>query len=247
MLSRLQQLLGPSLSSVPPEVSQKEKNLPADRSLVFSQLAREKLGTALARCEERYPLQGAHSVLVAVVESDAALWRAKLIPLHEELFGKGKSDPLAPIKLEVIDRATDDALRRLIEAGLLASATRATRGLYPTDGEATGAIPLSEGERQKALAHRQQAGRKLKMARLLESGDLLEEAREALLEAIFFLGRALAVENRMPEPAELNDTLLAPTSLCWGEALPVVREFASTPSSPADLVIDVLQKRLELN
>jgi hypothetical protein len=245
LLSRLQQLLGPSLSSVPPEAPQKQQMLPADRSLGFSQLAREKLGAALVCCEERYPLEGAHSVLVAVVESDAMLWREKLVLLHNELFGKEHSDPLAPVKLEVIDRATDDALKRLIEAGLVAPATRATRGLYPTDAEAPGPIPLSDAEQRRTLAHREQASRKLKMARLLESGDLLEEAREALLEAMLLLGRALAVEKRMPEPIELNDTLLAPASLCWGEDLPAVREFASTPSSPANLATDILGKLLD--
>lgn len=245
LLSRLQQLLGPSLSSTPPEASQKQKNLTSDCSLAFSRLAGEKLGAALVRCEERYPLQGSHSVLVAVVDRDAALWQQKLIPLHEELFGQGVSDPLAPVKLEVIDRATDEALKRLIEAGLVESTIRATRGLYSTVGAAPEPIPLSEGERQKTVAHRQQAYRKLKMARLLRSGDLHEEEREALLEAILQLGRALAVENRMPEPAVSNDILLRPGSLCWGEALPVIREYILTPSLPADHVTGALQKLLD--
>ncbi len=245
LLSRLQQLLGPSLSSATPEIPQERKGLPADRSLAFGQLAGEKLGGALVRCEERYPLHGVHSVLVAVVDRDAALCRERLIPLHEELFGKEKSDPLAPIRLEVIDRATDEALKRLIEAGLVAPATRATRSLYLTDGETPGPVPLSDSERQKALTQRQQARRKLKMASLLGSGDLLEEAREALLEAIHLLGRALAVENRMAEPAELKDAFVAPTSLCWGETFPVIQEFALTPSSPSTHVTDIVQKLLD--
>jgi hypothetical protein len=245
LLARLQQLMSASLSPASSEAPQRERALPADRSLAFGELARGKLGTSLLRCEERYPLQGSHSVLVVVVDRDAALWREKLLPLHEELFGKGRSDPLAPTRLEVIDRAADDALQRLIEAGVVAPATRAIRSLCSNDGEVPGPPPLSEIEKQKALAHREKASRKLKMASVLQSGDLQEEAREALLEAILFLGRALAVENRTPEPEELNDTLRAPLSLCWRETLPVIQAFASTSSSPSTPVADILQKMVE--
>jgi hypothetical protein len=195
---------------------------------------------ALVRCEERYPLEGSHSVLVAVVDADAALWREKLMALHKEVFGNGHSDSLS--RIEVIDRGTDEALKRMIVAGLIAPATRAIRPLYSRDGDAPAAIPLSESEKQKALAYRQKSSRKLKMALLLEGGGLSEEAREATLETILLLGQALAVENRVPEPAELNEALQAPFSLYWGEVLPAISEFALTPSSPATQVAKTLQK-----
>jgi hypothetical protein len=239
LLSRLQQLLGSPLSPTD-DSTQKVKALPPDPALVFSRLAGEKLGEALVRCEERYPLQGSHSVLVAVVDAEAALWRGRLLPLHEELFGKGQPDPHT--RIEVIDRATDEALKRLIEAGLIVPATRAVRPLYSRDGETPAPAPLSESEKQKALAYREKAGRKLKMALLLESGGLMEEAREAFLETILLLGRAIAVANRVPEPAELNEALQAPISIYWGEALPAISEFATTPSSPATQVAETLQK-----
>ncbi len=79
------------------------------------------------------PLEGAHSVLYVVVERDAAQWREQLASLHQDYFGPGQSDPLAPVRLEVVDRATDEALQRLIEAGLVARTTRATRPLWPPD------------------------------------------------------------------------------------------------------------------
>ncbi len=94
-------------------------------------------------------MEGAHSVLFVVVERDAALWRERLAPLHQELFGEGKWDPLAPVKIEVIDRATDEALRRLVEAGLVAPSTRAIRSLTPAAGNGDGAVALSEEERQR--------------------------------------------------------------------------------------------------
>ena len=229
-LSRLQQLLGPSLSG---PRSEGPKPLPVDRSLAFAQAAGEKLDGALVRCEESYPLEGAHSVLFVVVERDAALWRERLAPLHQDLFGEGKWDPLAPVKIEVIDRATDEALRRMAEAGLIAPSTRAIRSLYPAAENGNGAVALSEEERQKALAHRQQASRKLKMANLLEGGGLSEEARDALREATLWTGRALAVENRLPEPAEIDESLRAPISLLWGDALPTLDELG-LPLAAAD-------------
>jgi hypothetical protein len=240
-LSRLQQLLGPSVAG---PGSEAPKLLPADRSLAFAQTVREKLGGALIRCEESYPLEGAHSVLFVVVERDAPLWSERLAPLHQEFFGEGKWDPLAPVKIEVIDRATDEALRRLVEAGLVASSTRAIRSLCLATEDGNGAAALSEEERQKALAHRQQAARKLKMAHLLEGGGLSEEAGEALREATLSVGRALAVENRLPEPGEMKESLRPPLSLIWGDALPTLHELASRPSPPPTRVTEVLQKLL---
>ena len=239
LLARLEQILGPVLSP-PDQGAQRAKPLPADRALAFSALAAEKLGEALLRCEERYPLEGSHSVVVAVVDADAALWREKLSALHKEIFANGQPDPLS--RIEVIDRATDEALKRMMEAGLLAPATRAVRSLYSRNGDAAGGGPLSESEKQKALEYWQKSNRKLKMALLLDSGGLMEEAREACLETVLLLGRVLAVENRLTEPAEVNEALQAPLSHYWGEALTGISEFAATPSLPAPHVTNALQK-----
>jgi superfamily II DNA or RNA helicase len=239
-LARLQQLITPAPSQVGSEASSPQAVMPVDRSLAFAQRAKERLGDAFLACEERYPSEGAHSVLVAVVEQDAPLWRQKLVSVHQELFGDGRSDPLAPVMLEVIDRATDQALKRLLEAGLVTPATRATRALYPDPEGAASASLLTETERQQALARRAQAARKLKMARLLGEGELLDEAREALLAAVLDLGRALAIEHRIPEPTELKDTLLPPLALCWGSAAPVLRDFSADSSVGWDAVATAL-------
>jgi hypothetical protein len=236
-LSRLQQLLGPS---TPDDEAEKKKVLLQDPALAFSRLAGEKLGGALVRCEERYPLDGFRSVLVAVVETDANLWHEKLSSLHKELCENGAAKPATTI--EVIDRATDEAVKRLMEAGLLSQSVRAIRPLYSREGETPAQSPLSESERQKAFAYCEKAGRKLKMALLLENGDLVEEAREACLETVVLLGRAIAVAKRMQEPAELDEALKAPISIYWGEALPVIGKLAATPCSPVAPVAETLQK-----
>lgn len=173
-----------------------------------------------------------------------ALWQEKLKPAYDELFGKEDSDPLAPTKLAVIDRATDEALKRMIESGLIASTTRATRGLHPADGGAAKA-PLSPDEEQKARAYRERARRKLTMARVLASGGLSEEERDALRESMLFLGRALAVEKRATEPANLDEALRAPAALVWGDALPVLRELALGSDVDSVPVAKVLEEMVE--
>jgi hypothetical protein len=186
------------------------------------------LGPACVRCEERYPLEGPHSVIVIVVDRDAQLHSEKLAAPFEEFFGSEVSDPLAPVKLEVIDRATDEAMARLAAAGLIAPSTRAVRDLgSPAEAQAAA---LTEAERLAAQEHRRQAGRKLKMAALLGGGGLLEEEREALLQAASWLGKALAIENRVAEPGSLDDVLRPPHALLWGDHLLAIRSYAADPS-----------------
>jgi hypothetical protein len=243
-LARLQQVLTPADVATQPPAAPK-KVLPADRPRGFALEAHRRINGALIRLEERYPQDAPHSVLYVVVERDAPQWRQQLAALHEEYFGPGQSDPLAPVQLEVIDRATDEALQRLIAAGLVASVTRASRPLFPEADGAAGAAPLSPVELEQAAAHRQQAHRKLKMALLLGQGDLAEEARGPLLEAVCLLGRAWAVENRLAEPKSAADVLLPPLALHWNEAHGVVRGFIGDAASPWQPAAEALKTRLE--
>jgi hypothetical protein len=234
-LSKLQQILSTDAAKPKPLAPP----LPADRPLGFAQAARQRIDGVLCRCEERYPEDGAHSVLYVVVERDAALYREQLGALHQDYFGPGQSDPLSAVRLEVVDRATDDALQRLIQAGLFAPTTRATRPLWPPD-LAVAPPPLSPAEREKAAAHRALAARKLRMASALAGADLAEEARAALLEAVEPLGRALAVENRLPEPPSLEDALLPPLGVTWKSALPLLRAFLRDTSHAIPPVLSAL-------
>jgi hypothetical protein len=212
---------------------------------VFAQRAHEVINGALVRCEERYPGDGAHTVLLVVVDQNPAQHRNKLAAMHEELFGPGRSDPLAPVQLEVIDRATDEALQRLISAGLIQPTTRASRSLFPAPEETAALQPLSAEERERAAEHRALAARRLKMARLLGEGGLEAEARAPLLEAAQSAACALAVEHRLPVPAELNEALLPPFSQCWPEALPTLRSFAAEENQPWRPTADAVEKLLQ--
>ncbi len=243
MVERLQQLVAPaSAGHRPPatsvgtepkfQISISKSPRPADPAMAFAQLAAERLNGALVRCEERYPQAGSHSVLMVVVERDAAQWRETLGLVHRELFGPGKAeaDPLAPVQLEVIDRATDEAIQRLIGAGLISKTTRAARPLFPTEQNAE-AAPLSAEEQVKAGACRERAARKLKMARVLGGTGFDDEARPALLDAIHALGCALALEHRLPEPAAIKDALHPPMSHCWAGAFPILKAFGDNPAA----------------
>jgi len=232
-LAKLQQLVAaPAATAAPPP-----RALPVDRAQAFSERALAALRGSLVRCEERYPLDGPHSVVVAVVERDAPLWAEKLAPLHRELFGNGQSDPLAPVKLEVIDRATDDAINRLIEAGLIARATRATRPLHPP--AETGQM-LSDAERQQAAAHRACAARKIKLAGMFGQEDFHDEARQGLRDALHALSRAFAIEHRHPEPTDATAALLPPLAMHWGDTLPALRAFTTDTAADWKPIVTAL-------
>jgi superfamily II DNA or RNA helicase len=246
-LAKLEQLVVAKPAATKPdgglqsEIANLKSPLPADRPLGFARKARARINGALLHCEERYPSAGPHSVLYVVVERDAAQWRERLSDLHQDFFGPGKSDPLAPVQLEVVDRATHEALERLAASGLISMTTRANRPLFP-EADAGLPAPLSAEERGKANAHRTHAARKLKMAKLLGGGDLAEEARAALLDAAFALGRALAVEARIPEPPTFEEALLPPLSHCWKDALTPLRALQADVAHPWQPVLQYLEE-----
>ena len=162
----------------------------------------------------------------------------------EELLGDycDYLESVAPVRLEVLDRATHEALERLIAAGLIAPVSRAARPLHPV---AETLSPLSAEELARVKAQRDLAGRKLKMARLLTDGGMADEARSPLLDAARAVSLALAVENRLPEPGALEDTLLPPLAAPWGVAVTILQNFASQPTSDGAALIQVLDDLLE--
>ena len=233
MVERLQQLVTPAVggrtnAGQPP--GSPSRKLPTDPVLAFAQVAAEQINGALVRCEERYPQSGSHSVLVVVVDRNPLDWREKLKELHTQFLGPGKTDPLAPVQLEVLDRATDEAIQRLIGMGLISKTTRATRPLFPS-GEGPEPAPLSAAEAAQAKGRRDRAARQLKMARVLGGTGFADEARTALLDAIHQMGTALALEQRLPEPGALNDALQPPVAHGWGDALPVLRGYVKDAAS----------------
>jgi hypothetical protein len=94
--------------------------------------------------------------------------------------------------------------------------------------------------KSKSPGYRQKSSRKVKIALCSKAAVLSKRPVRQPWKR--FSGPALAVENRVPEPAELNEALQAPLSLYWGEVLPAISEFAALPSSPATQIAQKLQK-----
>jgi superfamily II DNA or RNA helicase len=223
MLKRLEQIMAiPPIAPVPPVPM-----LPSDRPRAFAEKVKALVGSQLVRCEEQFPKEGDHSLLLVVVERDSQLWRSRLESDFQQLLVQGQ-DPLAPARLEVLDRATAEALERLSQAGLIVSTVRASRGLFPES--ASGTAGLSPEEKTRADGFRQQAARKLKMARLLHQGEMEEEALTALNGALLELGRALAVENRQSAPEKSEDFHHPSAVACWKERTASLNTFLTAPT-----------------
>jgi len=233
-LSRLKQVITPAAQI--PETAPPAR--PSDPCALFAERVATLLGKNLAACEERYPEEAPHTVLVAIVERDATLWKPRLEQLHAELFAK--QDPLSPVWLEVLDRATVEAMQRLAESGIVQITHRATRHLYPVDNAPS---PLSAEELARAKACLERAARKLKMARLLLAEKMDEEAREALLATILETGRALAIESRLPEPANPAAALAPPLSHAWGTARETLVATLHNSLEPLSDALALLENR----
>ncbi len=236
-LQRLEQTLSEA-TATPSQISNLKFEMakprpPADPAEAFAQRAAALLGARLISCQERYPdnddsAAGPPPVLVVVVDRDAEAWQPRLAELQAELFAPdGASGPaISAVQLEILDRATLQTLERLEAAGLIRSRVRATRQLHPA--AATTVAPLTEEEKTRANDFRRQAGKKLKLAKILSAEEMPDEAADALREAARLAGCAFAVEERAATiPATLTAALAPPLSYRWGESAAVFAPLAT--------------------
>jgi helicase-like protein len=241
-LSKLELMIAPF-----PPASAKQSPLaamvsPADPAAAFAQHAAQLIGTQLVACEERFPDGESSSVLVVVVDRDAATWGERLKPLYEKLFENKHPGSPENVRLEVIDRSTQEAIRRLCEAGLLQLRIRATRHLHPKGDMFP--VVLSDEERVRVDSHRVRCKRKLKLARILAAEELLDEARDAVGEAILNAARANAVQARLPEPERLEETILPPLAVCWAESRSLIQRFLAESNHELGSIIEALDSSL---
>ena len=172
------------------------------------------------------------------MEKEAAQWRERLAPLHHEYFDH--ADPLAPVRLEVMDQETHAAIERLVAAGLLAPTAGPVRPLFPAPTALVGPPPLTDAEQARLAFLREQTARKLRATTLLGDAGLTEEARPPLLDAIHLRARVLAMEHRLPEPADLAATLLPPFAQFFRNDLSVMRAFVAEADGDWQAVAKVL-------
>jgi hypothetical protein len=215
---------------------------PADPSATFARRAGALLGSRLVDCVERYPDtdDSVPPVLLVTVDRDAEAWQPRLALLQAELFAGAQAAP----RLEVLDRATVQALERLEAAGLVVSRVRATRHLQPAAAAAM--PPLSDEEKARATTFRQQAAKKLKLARILAAEDLADESVDALREAARLGGCAFAVEERVAKmPSTLREAIAPPLDRRWGEAQVGMCALAENTGPAAPDLLEALRLAIE--
>lgn len=198
----------------------------------FARGASELLDGALLACEERFPSRGEGSVVLAVVESDAEGCHERLRALETATLGAG-------IRLEVMDRPTAEMLRRLAESGVVSPSLRASRVLYPKAGGGA----LTPGEEKRLAGAREQHARHLRVAAVLVAEEMIEEARGAVTAAVHELGRALAIEHGLPEPANALGAVAPPLDAYWpggDPALLAARTFLEDANAPILPLLQVL-------
>ena len=242
-LARLQQLVSAPAGEVREQTAAPRKT-PSDPALAFGQAAAVQFGPALVRCEEIFPEDGSESLILLVVERDTPSWSEQAANLHRDLYRESAVDAPASSKLEVIDRATNEALQKLIAAGVLTRTSRATRQLMPVDGESSTPVPLSPEEQARRDAYRDQAKRSHSIARVLADAGFENEARTHLLEAILHCARMSAVERRLPEPRDIQDALQSPHSILWGNAITLLREYQADATKSSHPILAMLSEAM---
>ncbi len=81
-----------------------------------------------------------------VVESDADRWRENSVRWNAQFFTEtSDGEPPPAVRLEVVDRATAELLRRLAEPGVVSPSLRASRVLFPSADSARARSAQSPG------------------------------------------------------------------------------------------------------
>ncbi len=220
-LKRLEQALMPGAKHA--EKTQAAPPPPADIPLALARRFASELGPTLVSCEERFPAEGDQSILLVVVDGDSNSLSSRVRNIADKLLSSSDSNGAQPsdLAIEVIDRASLEALKRLEAAGLVKSTIRASRPLDATEVDEP--PPLSAEEQARMMDLRKKAARQKKMAALLHDGGFADEALPAFRDAVCLTGRALAVEHRLPEPRDATEAVAPRFASFIGERISSIR------------------------
>jgi superfamily II DNA or RNA helicase len=179
-VDRLAAMMEPAAEAAPePEAAPADTATPDER-LRDDLTARH--GDALLLLESRKAADGSETFLL-VIEADSETVQAE----RERLADAGGA------RVEVLDRATYEAIERLTAAGLLHKGGDAPRDLVRSPQ--LGPDPAAAQRQRMAQGAEQLAGaeRKLRMAMLLAQGGFAEEAVPALSEGLALAAKARAL------------------------------------------------------
>jgi len=233
-IERLGNLVGVSLAKPAEAAAAAQPEKKAHRPAVapetaFKEDLAARLGSRLLLLESRVGPQG-RSAFLAVVEGDAAQTRPLADRLLQESFKGASAQPA----LELLDRATYDTIKRLIENGVLRLESGAAKTLHIEPEMADGAAREQEGLRRAAEPFIEQASKKMRMALLLKENGFASEALPALRDAVELALRAAACLGGESSDAHSQGV---PLSLLEG----VLREKALVPTEAAGIVAQLRQ------
>jgi superfamily II DNA or RNA helicase len=227
MTDRLRELVGPAEASQPgiATVAHDPAAEARTREERFTEVVRGELGPRLVRCEISKPTGNSPAVLLVVVRDLRKELRDQVETLaRAELAMR---DAIQPLRVEVMDAATHDAVHRLLQAGVLKPAEGESRVLFAAE-----VMPprpsLSQEQQAKVVSLREQAARQIKLARLLLGEGFPDEARGPLLAAALGIGRSLAIAHGLPQPAAPGDLLQPPLFTILGDDASVLQEVMNS-------------------
>ena len=183
MLKRLEQIM----VAVPATVVQ-TPSPPGDLSFAFAKRARERLGSRLTVCEEKWLPGSDTPVLLAVIREGDPVVRRNLEEVFHDIPWSGQKP-----QLRILDLGSWEALEELAAAGMITIRSLATRPLLPADG------PVLTPEQLARIADlRALAAQKRRAAEALAAAELPEEAAPMTQAAEAAEAEAASIEKSPP-------------------------------------------------
>jgi len=210
-LQRLESVVGVSAVAPAPHASLEALHA-VDPELGFAVVVSERLGNKLVRCDVCQAEQ-AKPVFLLVTDGAAQPALACAEKAATDWFSGSSLVP----SVEVVDRATHDAMKRLVGRGLLREPLCVMRTLY-LRGRGLSQPRLSpDSAIARAAELRREASRAFQRARQLVTRLSFDAARQPLEESVMLLARAYAVQHQQEEPHDVRQAFSEPFAGLWGE------------------------------
>ena len=179
-------------------------------------------------------------VLVAVVDQVTPRIQGQLESLLGEFYPGVGAGAAAP-RLELLDRAASEMIERLISAGLLQPTARFSRP-WPLGNGLDKSPPLSEEDCRRAATWRERCRHVVRRGRVLGQAGFADEARESVNEALHAIGRALAIEKRLPDPESMAALRESDYKFLWGSEGDMVQGFLQNSEVSWEPLVVVLER-----
>ncbi len=244
-VDKLEQVLTTAATLKKDSAKPARPKVPSDPCLAFGQGCLGDLGDNLMRAEEHFPQSDDLSNTFVVVVNDLTANAEQQVRTH---FERSLGDQHEESALQIMDRATADAIAQLQKAGVIQMTTRAVRPLTVMPGSEPDATPAYTDEQRQRMAELSElTGKKLKMAKLLDGGGFSEEAREPLLHSVLEVARLRAIHDHLTEPKTLSDVLQTPFDTVWLKERSIIDRFIANETEKPAAVVKVIERLLQVD